>query len=662
MKTRRRRWIAAAVLAVLLCTGVPAAAYALGLAGPPDLESVLRSTLPNDTLIYDRTGTVLLADIQQPGVQHTDVPLAAMGRWLPAATIAVEDPGFWGEPGVDAGRLARASWDGVLGRTGGDTGSSIVLRLIRLRLGAIDGVTARARAVALAVRIGTAIPKARLLESYLNSLPYGNRAVGVEAAAVTYFQVDASQLDLAQASLLAGLPEAPARLDPLRSLPLARGRQRQVLDAMVRAGTITRAEADQAFAEPLHLIGPSTLDVAPALVDQVVAELRTRYGADALSRGFSVISTLDWGLQQQAELTLRESLATNQSRHASNSALAATNPRTGEILALADESTGSVPSQYLGTRRETNPGSVFRVFTYAAAIASGQYTMVTPVSDAPISIDMGAGGPQYSPKNYDLRNHGTCAVQACLGDGLNIPAVRIELATGIPRVVETARALGAPPGMSHIDPAGTITFTTDDPVTTFGPSLTLGGYGQTAQQMATGLGTLADGGVRHEAEAIVRLTAAGRAVPFRAAPGSRAFDPGAAFVVSQMLADDANRALEYGYGSPLVVPGRHTAALAGTSEGFRDGWAAGYSPSLAAAVWTGNADYSPMTAGSDGIFVAAPAWHQFMRAALDQLGRGDEWYTPPSGLQTAVVDGRPVWFLPGTSAATPPPPTPPNVH
>jgi membrane peptidoglycan carboxypeptidase len=662
MKTRRRRWIAAAVMAVLLCTGVPAAAYALGLAGPPDLESVLRSTLPNDTLVYDRTGTVLLADIQQPGLQHTDVPLAAMGRWLPAATIAVEDPGFWGEPGVDAGRLARATWDGVFGRTGGDTGSSIVLRLIRLRMGAIDGVTARARAVALAVRIGTAIPKARLLESYLNSLPYGNRAVGVEAAAVTYFQVDASQLDLAQASLLAGLPEAPARLDPLRSLPLARDRQRQVLDAMVRVGTIARSDADQAFAEPLHLIGPSTLDVAPALVDQVVAELLTRYGAGALSGGFSVISTLDWGLQQQAELTLREALARNQFRHASNAALAATNPRTGEILALADESVGSVPSQYLGTRRETNPGGVFRVFTYAAAIASGQYTMVTPVSDAPVAIDQGAGIPPYSPKNTDLRNHGTCALQDCLGDGLNIPSVRIELGTGVPRVVQTARALGAPPGLPHIDPAGTVTYTTDDPATSFGPSLTLGGYGQTTLRMATGLGTLADGGTRHEAEAIVRLTAAGRVVPFRAPPGSRAFDPGAAFVVSQMLADDANRALMYGEGSPLVVPGRHTAALAGTSEAFKDGWAAGYSPSLAAAVWMGNADYSPMTAGSDGIFVAAPAWHQFVQAGLDQLGRGDEWYTPPASLQTAVVNGRPVWFLPGTSATTPPPPTPPYVH
>src|SRR5437660_916274 len=170
---------------------------------------------------------------------------------------SLQNRGSWSEPGVDVGRLGQAGWDAVQGRTDGETGSSIVLRLIRLRQGSPDGVVARARALTLAVRVAAAVPKASILEAYLNSLPYGNRAVGVEAAAITYFQVDAGQLALALASLIAGLPEAPDRLDPLRHLPQARERQRQVLDAMVRAGAVTRQQADQAFAEPLQLVGPA---------------------------------------------------------------------------------------------------------------------------------------------------------------------------------------------------------------------------------------------------------------------------------------------------------------------------------------------------------------------------------------------------------------------
>src|SRR5215472_13013534 len=255
MKTLPRRWIATAVVLLVVGGGLAAGVHALGLDSGSDVQAVMRSGLPNDTLVYDRTGTVLLADVQQSGLQHVDIPLAAMGRWLPAATVAVDDPRFWSEPGIDVARVAHAAWDAVRGRSGGDTGSSIVLRLIRLQGSPDAGVVTRARALALAVRVAAAVPRTRILESYLNRLPYGNRAVGAEAAAITYFQVDAGRLDLAQAALLAGLPDAP-----------------------VRAGSVDRQQADQAFAEPLQLVGPATLDVAPDIVTRVLAELSTRYG------------------------------------------------------------------------------------------------------------------------------------------------------------------------------------------------------------------------------------------------------------------------------------------------------------------------------------------------------------------------------------------------
>lgn len=662
MRWRGRRKIAAAAAVVLLLAGL-AAVHVVGLDRLADVDAVMRSDLPDDTLVYDRTGTVLLADVQQPGLQHTDVPLAAMGRWLPAAAVALDDPGFWSEPGVDPGRLARAAWDGVRGRAGGETGSTIVTRLIALRLGPLADAPARARAAALAVRVAATVPRARILESYLNSLPYGNRAVGVEAAAITYFQVDAGQLDLAQASLIAGLPAAPSRLDPLRSLAPAKDRQRQVLDAMVRDRAVSRQEADQALAEPLHLVGPASLDVAPVLVHQVVAELTSRFGAKAVAtRGFTVLSTLDWGLQQQADLALRQALDASRARRVNAGALAAIDPRTGQVLALADAGT---PAQYdFATTTPRSPGSTFRVFTYAAAIASRGFTMVTPVDDAQILVEMGGGEPGYQPRDLDQRSHGPCELRTCAGSGLNVPAVRVELAIGVPAVLTTARALGAPPLVPHFKPDGTASFTTDDPPASFGPSLTLGGYGQTPLAMATGLGTLANAGVPHQAEAILRASGPDGGVLYQGRPGAGrpALDPGAAFVVSQMLADDADRAPVYGPGSPLALPGRHAAAVAGTSETFADAWTAGYTPSLAAVVWMGNGDYALMTPGSDGVLVAAPAWHRFMQAALDQLGKGDEWYSPPAGVQAAVVGGRQAWFLPGTSASTPAPPLPANVH
>src|SRR5262249_34301359 len=269
----------------------------------------------------------------------------------------------------------------------------------------------------------------------------------------------------------------------------------------------------------------------------------------------------------------------------------------------------------------------------------------------------------YKPMNFDGRFHGTCELQACLGNSLNPPAIQAEMGTGTPEVVRLARALGAPPFLVHFDPAGAATYRTDDPPESFGPTLTLGGYGETALQMTTGISALAGGGVLHHPTAIREITGPTRVVlKTGTAPGVQAVDAGTAFIVSQMLADDVNRAMIFGRGSPMVLSGRHAAALTGTTDNFGDAWTVGYTPSLAAAVWVGNSDNRPMISGSDGVFVAAPAWHQFMQAALDAMQKSDEWYAPPAGVESSEANGRQAYFLTGTSAGTPPPPLPDQVH
>jgi membrane peptidoglycan carboxypeptidase len=293
--------------------------------------------------------------------------------------------------------------------------------------------------------------------------------------------------------------------------------------------------------------------------------------------------------------------------------------------------------------------------------------MVTPVPDANrLDLQM-PDGPVYRVANYDQRSHGVCEFHVCLGTALNIPAVEVEIGIGTPEVVRTARALGTPPGDPAAGIAGAAASENDYG---YGPSLVLGGYPVSVLSLTTGYAALAAGGVVQDPDVVVRVTASDGAVRFQAGrpSGRQAIDPGTAFIVSQMLADDPSRAPVYGIASPLTLPGRHAAAAAGTSENFHDGLTVGYTPSLATAVWLGRTAgitqgaLQGMSIGSDGVVVAAPAWHEFMQAALDQLQKGDEWYSQPAGVESATVNGRAAWFLSGTSAITPAPPMPSGVH
>jgi len=636
---RKRRILAVAIgLLVVLGSGLAAGIHALGLDRLPDVRAVVTHPQPTDTLVYDHTGSTLIADLHPGGYQHYQTRLQNMGHWLPDATEA-------------------------------DSGSAVAQRLVRLRFG-VGGpsVAGKLRQAVLASQLSLNYSRSQILEMYLQSLFYGNGAYGPQAAAQVYFGVDASKLDLAQAALLAGLPDQPSQLDPFRNLSGAKQRQRQVLDAMVRNRAITARQGDQAYAESLQLTGPKpSVLAAPGFVQYVVDALKARFGEDPYGAGLRVVTTLDLGLQQQAELALRSAADASSWRGVTSGALVAIDPKSGALLAMVGSvnptAAGGAYNMAVAPR---SPGTAFRVFTYTAAIASKRYTMVTPLPDAPITVDVpSASVPRpYRVFNFDHRFHGTCELQACLGNSLNPPAIQAELGTSIPEVVKTARAMGAPPLQTHFDPRGTFSYITDAPEDSFGPSLTLGGYGETPLQLATATSVLASGGLLRRPTAISSIARSDGSVVLRAgsAAGDKAMDAGTAFIVSQMLADDLNRAMTFGRGSPMALPGRHAAALTGTTENFADAWAIGYTPSLAVAVWMGNPDQRQMASGSDGVFVAAPAWHQFMQAALDRMQKGDEWYAPPAGVESSEANGRQAYFLTGTSAGTPPPPLPDGVH
>jgi membrane peptidoglycan carboxypeptidase len=629
----------------------------------PDAHAIAAQPLAEDTFIYASDGTTLLADVHPDGVQHYYEPLSGMGKLLPSATIAVEDANFYHEPGIDPTAIVRAAWVNWREHRAAQGASTITQQLVKLRL--LDSsptIDRKIKEAYLAVQVDRSYSKQQILEMYLNSVHYSNNAQGTSAAARIYFHRETKDLDLAQSAMLAGIPQSPLYNSPFNNWNQAKFRQHAVLDAMVRARMISQQESDQAYAEDLSpktgkmfTARPQVVAENPGFTYWVIDQLKATYGQKAVEGGgLRVVTTMNIQLQSIAEHAMINQLNDQRWRHVTQGALVSIDPRTGAVLAMVGAADVSGPDgqNNFAVWPPRNPGSSFKVYNYTAAIASGKYTMVTPIADTPIKITN--QNPPWEPKNYDLKYHGTCPLQVCMGNSLNVPAVKVELGTGVEKVAQMARDMGAPPWV----PQASGKFTSDDPLNAFGPSLTLGGYGETALQMATGVSVLGAQGVLHPPYAISQVTATDGTEVYKADPGpqaKRVLDPKVAYIMEQIMSNDSNRAMIFGRGSPLTLSGRTVGAKTGTTDDFKDAWTIGFTPSLATAVWFGNPDWSAMVSGSDGVFVAAPAWHNYMQGALDALHKsGDDWFSEPAGL--LHIGGN--WFLPGTSPSTPAPALP----
>jgi membrane peptidoglycan carboxypeptidase len=639
----------------------------------PDAHQITSNPLPEDTMIYSADGT-LLADVHhQNDPQHYYESLDQMGRWLPDATIAVEDSGFWTEPGIDVFAMGRAAFIDYRQKQAVQGASTITQQLVKVRLtGNEVSIDRKIREAVLAIQVEHTYTKRQILEQYLNSIDYGNHARGSLAASRVYFHKDTKDLDLAQASMLAGIPQSPFNNDPFAYWDHAKARQLEVLKAMVRTHKITQEQADEAYAEdlspPQHMFNPTAqVLAAPAFVDWVEAQVADKYGTEALfGGGLRVQTTINMQLEAQAQKAVSDQVNTYRNLYReSQGAMTAIDPRTGAVMAMVGSA--NTGTQYnFAWRNPRSPGSSFKIYTYTAAIESGKYTMSTMIPDTPVTVVMGQGEPNYSPKNFDGSSHGTMQLQQAMGNSYNVPAVKVEMSIGVDRVADMAKRMGAPPFQAVYAADGSATWSNTGPSSSFGPSLTLGGYPETPLQMATGASVLGAQGVYHQPYGIASITASDGTQIFKADPNNGArqvLDPKVAYIMEQIMSNDANRSRAFGANSALTLPGRRVGAKTGTAEVFSDGWTVGYTPSLASAFWFGNPDYTLMVYGRDAIQTAAPAWHAFMMGALDTLNAPpDEWFSEPPGLGHANVGGQPVWLLPGTNANQPMPPLPGNVH
>ena len=648
---RQRRQTVVRLLGVLLglvlVAVVAADAYAEQfLQTLPSVHGLDASTFAGDTVVTDRTG-VVLADVGEHGNHRLVVRLKDVSPKLIQATIAIEDKNFYKNQGFDIEGIIRSALNNYRAGTVTGGGSTITQQLAKqLFLSPEQTYSRKIKEVILAYELSQAYTKDQILELYLNNTYYGSQSYGIQAAAQSYFHVDAKNLDLAQAAMLAGLPQAPTEWNPILHPEAAKVRQLDVLTAMERAGFISHEESGQAYTENLTYNPPVNSFLAPHFVDYVQEELR-RLGFRPGVQQLIVKSTLDYRQQQVGEQVVRDNLAKNAYRDRGgqlSSGLIAMNPRTGEITTMVGSPDYNARGgQYNWTTTPRNPGSSIKPFMYGAVIAARAATMDTPIYDGPSPLVISqAGAPDYKVYNYDHGTHGTLPLKQALGNSLNIPAVKSELSVGVPAVLTYMRNLGLYP-QSNGDP--------NAPLQNYGPSLTLGGYPTRLIDQVTALSVYANLGVYHPAEAILQVTDSKGTVLYKANPDAnkrQAIDPGVAFIMAAIMSDDNNRARIFGKNSPLHLTERISAAKTGTTDDFKDALTMGFTPDLAAVIWVGDIlDINhTMVKGSDGVFVAAPGWHSFMVQALN--GVPDKWYQPPGD----VVQGSGgSWFLKDSQGA-----------
>ena len=635
---QRNLIVALIVLFALPLLTVPAVA-AQTVGDVPSVTGLASSILPQDMLIFDRHGN-LLADVGDQGDHRIVVPISYISPNIIDATIAIEDHTFYSNSGVDPTAILRAaladySHHGI--KQGGSTISQQLVKQLFIGPNPDNSIQRKAKEAVLALIVNRHYTKSQILEMYLNTIFYGSQTYGIEAAARSYFRTNAHDLSLAQASMLAGLPQAPTQYNPLINLPAAKKRQHDVLAAMVEYHFITAQEADAAFAVKLQIYPPINQFAAPYFVDYVLKTLRQQYHIlPSDRRGYRIYTSLDLNLQHIAEQVVRDQIAQKgKFYNFHDAALVSMDPKTGEILAMVGGDNYNKPGGWINmadTPRQ--PGSTFKIYTYTAAIESRKFNMITPILDAPLVFPTWGGSSgfdPYIPLNYDLKYHGVLPLKMAMGNSMNIPAIKTELRVGIQNVVQMARRMG----VTHLTKQ-------DDQ---YGISLTLGSAEVTPLDMATGVSTLANLGVRHMPAPVLFIKDAAGHDVFSYDPTKneyRAISPEVAFILGAIMSDDRNRCLEFGCHGDLTLPGRQVAAKTGTTQAFRDNWTVGYTPTLATAVWIGNPDNAPLSHNSTGIVGAAPIWHKFMQQAL--AGTPDQWYKMPAGVHQ--VGGN--YFLPGT--------------
>lgn len=623
----KRHWLKPLIIAgvafVILCFIGGTVAVALISRELPDPQKLSERQVAQSTKIYDRTGEHLLYEVYQDQ-KRTMVELDKINPLAIKATIAVEDKNFYTHNGVRLVSIIRAGFNNLIGRkTGSGGASTLTQQLIKNTIvGDSHSIFRKIKEAILALRLEKKYSKDEIMKMYLNEIPYGSTNYGIEAASQSYFRKKASDISLAECATLAALLKQPTKY--LNDTTLLKERRDVVLRLMAEQGYITDEEKTKAQEEALKIIRNAGIMDAPHFVLYVKQLLAEQFGEKMVDQsGLKVITTLDYDKQKIAEAAIKE-LGDQFSKeaNANNAALVAISPKNGDILAMVgsrdffnEEIDGQFNVAVLGKRQ---PGSSFKPFVYTAAFEKG-YTPETVLYDVSTNFDMRTGG-DYTPKNYDNKDHGLVTIRKALQGSLNIPAVKTLYLVGEKYMSDFAERFG-------------YTTLKDG---NFGLSLVLGGAEVNLLEHTNGYATLADNGRYHPPVAILKVIDDKGSEIFvqKETEGTEAIKPELAALTTSVLTDDAARAFTFGRGSTLTLPDRAVAAKTGTTNNYKDAWTLGYVPSLAVGVWVGNTMPSPMKGG--GNTLAGKIWNRFMKLSLASTSP-ETFPTPPENDATKAV-------------------------
>lgn len=564
---------------------------------------------PISSKILDRNGELLYEIYDDQN--RTPIKLDVLPAHVKNATIAIEDKNFYKHHGFDTGGILRALYKSLTGQRL-EGGSTITQQLVKVALLTPERTLSRKiKEAILTVATEVLYSKNQILEMYLNHIPYGGTTYGIEAAAHRYFDKDAKDLTIAEAALLAGLPQAPSRYSPFTAPDAAKQRQEQVISRMVENKLISTDEANGAKSQDL-VYRSAGIDIrAPHFVMYVRDLIETKFGTELVGSGGLIVTTsLDLNLQEAAEATLAAELKTLARLKISNGAALATNPETGEILAMIGSKnywSEDIDGKFNVTTSLRQPGSSIKPLNYALGIENKIITPSTMLLDTPICFSI-VGQTDYCPKNYDNSFRGLTQIRFALGNSLNIPAVKVLALNGLENFIEFARKMGI---NSWVDPKN------------YGLSLTLGGGEVTMLEMATAFGVFANNGKRVDLNPILKVEDSSGNILYASSPEQiekqTVLSPETSFLISHILSDNNARSAAFGTSSVLNVPGKTVSVKTGTTNNLRDNWTIGYTPTLLVATWVGNNDNSPMSYVASGVTGASPIWQKIMRYALKDV-------------------------------------------
>lgn len=625
-------WIIVGFLAIF-CGGSTLLAAGLGVWGINRVEQLANERLEavetyqnfQSTFFYDREGR-LLYEVFNEG-RRTNIEFQDFPKSLIDATIAVEDDNFWTNPGIDLPATLRAfaQYVGIGGQSTG--GSTITQQLVRNVLFDFSYRAERSpqrkiEEILLALVLTQRKGKEEILEMYLNEIYYGNLAYGAEAASQTFFGKSARDLTLGEAAMLAGLPQAPADLDPLNPDPAVQNavyaRWRLVLDRMEKQGFITDAERSEALRQGLNFVSPAVSLKAPHFTVYAQSELTALmsdlgFSPEQIARGgLRVYTTLDLELNDSAQRIAREQIAKLSANNVGNAAVVVLKPITGEILSMVgsvDYNNDAIDGRVNVATAPRQPGSTMKPFTYSAAMEAGM-TPGDVIWDTPTRIGI-PGQPMYEPVNYDRAFHGPMTMRSALANSYNVPAVQTLRRVGVDSLLALMRRFGV--------------VSLGDDASRYGLSLTLGGGEITLLELTTGYSVFANEGLLVPPTAILcvvdnhdnilyqfegqcpRGSATAETIN-HSAYGKPVLDPRVAFIISDILGDNAARSAAMGSSSPLNTGSLATSVKTGTTNDVKDNWTVGYTRNVAVGVWVGNSRGEAMV-NTSGLTGAAPIWN-----------------------------------------------------